>query len=103
MCALVCVRACMMKFHCFDWFHSNVSSATLYQIIEHTIYGVILFSVIFGYFECDDWIYVNERGSLLKLAEFAIESRQQSIIILNGFFSVAGYTTFCPHFRFVCE
>lgn len=25
------------------------------------IYSVILFSVIFGYFECDDWIYVNEK------------------------------------------
>lgn len=37
------------------------------------------------YFECDDWIYGNERGSLLKCAEFAIESRQQSIIIRSNF------------------
>lgn len=41
----------------------------IYECASTKIYGVILFSVIFGYFECDDWIYGNERGSLLKLAE----------------------------------
>lgn len=63
LCAVAFGACMLMKLLCF------VSRNLLRYECEHQIYGVILFSVIFGYFECDDWIYGNERGSLLKFAE----------------------------------
>lgn len=64
-----------------DWAHGHAVArslvcwwspllcVSLYLNVSPEIYGVILFSDIFGYSECNDWIYGNERGSLLKLAE----------------------------------